>query len=106
MMWEQVLQIICRRRERGSLETLDTLTQAFAHSVLVVFRPNHSNGSIEPQDGDKDLVVGIKAISSFLVKPSMSYHTSTCTIQYIITWLFSMLWNAPFTCMGLPDFQW
>ena len=20
--------------------------------------------------------------------------------------LFSTLWNAPFTCMGLPDFRW
>ena len=27
-------------------------------------------------------------------------------ISLFITQLFSMLWNAPFTCMSLPDFQW
>ena len=26
--------------------------------------------------------------------------------KLIITRLFSILWNAPFTCMGLPDFWW
>ena len=27
-------------------------------------------------------------------------------ISLFIPRLFSTLWNAPFTCMGLPDFRW
>ena len=40
------------------------------------------------------------------------YKTATCRepsqevfCQFIITRPFSMLWNAQFTCMGLPDFR-
>ena len=37
------------------------------------------------------------------------YMIIACNIRLlydVTTQLFSMLWNAPFTCMGLPDFRW
>ena len=52
------------------------------------------------------------AISSVAVSSASLSHIKCSLIElyiyiYIfITRLFSTLWNAPFTCMGLPDFRW
>ena len=48
--------------------------------------------------------VCVRAHVNICIPFERKYKPLYTILQTIITRLYSMLWNAPFTCMGLPEY--